>query len=89
MAAESQTVEAKQIVRCNLRIIFVCLCIVSNDLDLATLAQRDLLREGDIITYKRHFPFLSIEVEKELLVRHLHGIFLGSLTHSGTGQVCQ
>lgn len=41
------------------------------DLDLVELVKSELIREGDVLAYKRQFPSLSITVEKDMLVRPL------------------
>ena len=43
----------------------------SEELDLVELVKSGLVREGDILVYKRHFPSLSTTVEKDMLVRFL------------------
>lgn len=40
----------------------------AEDLDLAELARRSEIREGDMLVYKRRFINLAITVEKDLLV---------------------
>ena len=40
----------------------------SEDLDLVELAKQGLIREGDLIVYRRNFPTVNVLVEKELLV---------------------
>ena len=54
---------------------YVCACVrvdrkARGALDLTALAKRGLLREGDVLEYRRTFPApLGVTVEKDLLVR--------------------
>ena len=38
------------------------------DLDLVELVKAGLIMEGDVLAYRRHFPSLSVAVEKDMLV---------------------
>ena len=38
------------------------------DLDLVELVKAGLIVEGDVLAYRRHFPSLSVAVEKDMLV---------------------
>ncbi|OBZ72807.1 hypothetical protein A0H81_06944 [Grifola frondosa] len=40
--------------------------------DLSTLAKRGLLKEGDVLAYKRTFLHLKLTVEKDLLIQAIH-----------------
>lgn len=44
----------------------------ADDNDLAVLAQRSLLRTGDVVVYKRKFALSGLLVEKDLLVQSIH-----------------
>ncbi|EKM51291.1 uncharacterized protein PHACADRAFT_151948 [Phanerochaete carnosa HHB-10118-sp] len=43
--------------------------LYKEDLDIIELVKSGVIREGDVIAYKRHFPNLSITVEKDMLVQ--------------------
>ncbi|KAI0075019.1 hypothetical protein K474DRAFT_1572973, partial [Panus rudis PR-1116 ss-1] len=47
-----------------------CATPIGDDVDLSDLAKRSLIREGDVISYKRTFG--DIVVEKDLLVHSIH-----------------
>lgn len=41
------------------------------DTDLVNLAKRSLLKEGDLVVYRRHFASLGLIIHKELLVKNI------------------
>ncbi|TFY60775.1 hypothetical protein EVJ58_g4933 [Rhodofomes roseus] len=45
----------------------------SQQVDLAALAKRGLLQEGDVISYRRHFAQLQVTIEKDVLVDSIDG----------------
>ncbi|EMD35791.1 hypothetical protein CERSUDRAFT_106500 [Gelatoporia subvermispora B] len=40
--------------------------------NLALLAQHDVVKEGDVLSYRREFPHLQITVEKDMLVQSIN-----------------
>jgi len=45
----------------------------AKSLDLTALVKRGFLREGDVLCYRRNFPFLQLVVEKDILIDSIQG----------------